>query len=483
MSTETMTTRSARWEQLGRSMRGDLVTPSDPRYERARVAYWAQFDEVRPGAVAFCETEADVAACLAFCQDAGVPAVPRSGGHSLGGYSTTDGLVIDVSRMSRVGVRGAGDGVTAVVGAGARQVDSLTALWKEGVVLPGGMCPTVSAGGFVSGGGFGWLTRRYGMASDHVLAARVVLADGRVVRCSESVEPELFWALRGAGGGNFGVITEYEMRPRRVPSIVGFQVRWPWDAAQAVVAAWQRWVIDGPDELGSAMSITAAGGDPATVDVAGAWLGDQAALERHLDELVGDAGHPPEIRTVQENSYFDTMMAAFGLAGTTAAQRQWAGHNPDAVIPRQHFAVDRSVLLDRAMPDAGIDETLAAFERAPRPGQVRLLSFFALGGQVNRVPRTASAYVHRDAQIYLAFWVGLDRDLPGEADRRAAQTWADDGFAVIDRYGGGEAYQNFIDPALTGWREAYYAENYARLARVKRTYDPHGFFRFAQSIG
>jgi FAD/FMN-containing dehydrogenase len=321
------------------------------------------------------------------------------------------------------------------------------------------------------------------MASDHVLAARVVLADGRVVRCSESEEPELFWALRGAGGGNFGVITEYEMRPRRVPSIVGFHVRWPWDAAQAVVAAWQRWIIDGPDELGSAMSITAAGDDPATVDVAGAWLGDQAALERHLDELVGEARRAPEIRTVQENSYVDTMMAAFGLTGTTTAQRQWTGQNPDAVIPRQHFAVDRSVLVDRTMPEVGIAEMLAAFERDPRPGQVRLLSFFALGGQVNRVPRTATAYVHRDAQFYLAFWVGLDRDLPGEADRQAAQTWADDGFAVIDRYAGGEAYQNFIDPALAGWREAYYAENYARLAEVKRTYDPHGFFRFAQSIG
>jgi FAD/FMN-containing dehydrogenase len=345
------------------------------------------------------------------------------------------------------------------------------------------MCPTVSAGGFVSGGGFGWLTRRYGMASDHVLAAQVVLADGRVVRCSESVEPDLFWALRGAGGGNFGVITEYEMRPRRVPSIVSFHLRWPWDAAQAVIDAWQRWVIDGPDDLGSALSVTAAGGDPATVDVAGAWLGDPATLERHLDELVGEAGCRPEIRTVQQDSYLDTMMAAFGLAGTTAAQRQWAGQNPDAVIPRQHFAVDRSVLVDRPIPLPGIGEVLAAFEREPRPGQVRLLSFFALGGQVNRVPRTASAYVHRDAQFYLAFWVGLDRDLPAEGDRHAAQAWANDGFAVIDRYSGGEAYQNFIDPALSGWREAYYGENYARLAEVKRTYDPHGFFRFAQSIG
>ena len=477
-----MRARPAGWERLDRSLRGDLVTPSDARYERARVGYWAQFDEVRPGAVAFCETPADVAACLAFCQDSDIPAVPRSGGHSLGGYSTTDGLVVDVSRMSRVGTRDTGAGITAIIGAGARQVDSLPALWRDGVVVPGGMCPTVSAGGFVSGGGFGWLTRKYGMASDHVLAAEVVLADGRVVRCSESVEPELFWALRGAGGGNFGVITEYEMRARVVPTMVGFHLRWPWDTVQDVIAGWQRWIIAGPDELGSALSVTAAGGGPPTVDVAGGWLGDRATLERHLDALVADVGSEPEMRTAHEDSYLDAMMAAYGVVGTTADQRQWTGQNPDAAIPRQHFAVDRSVLVDRAMPESGIGEMLAAFERDPRPGQVRLLSFFALGGQVNRIPRTASAYVHRDAEYYLAFWVGLDRDLPDMADRHAAQVWADDGFAVIDRYSGGEAYQNFIDPALAGWREAYYAENYARLAEVKRTFDPHGFFRFAQSI-
>jgi FAD/FMN-containing dehydrogenase len=484
MSDAATMAKPAVWEQLRGSLRGELVTPFDDRYDRARVGYWAQFDDVRPSAVAFCATPADVAACLAFCQDVGIPAAPRSGGHSLGGYSTTEGLVIDVSRMSQArAVPSADGGITALLGPGARQVDSLTALWEDGVALPGGLCPTVSAGGFVSGGGFGWTTRRYGMACDHVLAAEVVLADGRVVRCSESVEPDLFWALRGAGGGNFGVITEYEMIPRRIPTIVSYHLQWPVAAAEAVIAAWQHWMIDAPDELGSALSVTVPGTGAATVDVAGGWLGDPAALDRHLDALVAGAGRPPGVRTAEEDSYRDAMLKAFGVAGSTAAQRHWTGQNPEAVIPRQHFAVDRSVLLERELPGSGIGEVLAALERDPRPGQVRLLSFFALGGQANRVARTASAYVHRDARFYLAFWAGLDRDLPGDDDRRAAQVWADGGFAVLDRYSDGEAYQNFIDPRLDSWREAYYAENYARLAEVKRTYDPHGFFRFAQSIG
>src|SRR5918998_6221898 len=114
MSIEVMKARPTAWEPLDRSLRGDLVTPSDPRYDQARVAYWAQFDEVRPTAVAFCETPADVAACLAFCQDVGIPAVPRSGGRRPPGYSTTDGPVVDVSRVSRVGTPNAGEGVRAV---------------------------------------------------------------------------------------------------------------------------------------------------------------------------------------------------------------------------------------------------------------------------------------------------------------------------------------------------------------------------------
>lgn len=170
-------------------------------------------------------------------------------------------------------------------------------------------------------------------------------------------------------------------------------------------------------------------------------------------------------------------------ADKTPEQRHWVGHNPEAMIPRQHYSVDRSRMIEQEMPSSGIDEMLTVFDGDRRAGQVRLLSFFALGGQVNRVPRTATAYVHRDTQYYLAYWLGLDHDMPDDEDRAAAEAWADEGFDVIDRYSSGESYQNFIDPRLENWQQAYYAENYPRLVAAKRRYDPHGFFRFAQSIG
>lgn len=479
-----------RWDALRRSMQGDLLRPGDAGYQQARLTYWAQFDAVTPQAVALCASPAGVAACLSFCQDHDLPAVPRSGGHSMGGYSTTDGLVIDVSRLAQVQVRRAEPtaALTAVVGPGARQVDALLELGRDGLAIPSGMCPTVRVGGFVSGGGFGWTTRRYGMASDQLVSAEVVLADGRVVRCSQTEEPDLFWALRGAGSGNFGVITEYELRPQRLTRLVDYLLVWPWDAAAAVISAWQRWIANGPDELGAALSVSLSDAAPgaagqATVAAAGAWLGEAAALERHLDAFITDVGRPPLTRATQEQSYVDAMLKAYGVADTKPQQRHWVGHNPEATIPRQHYCVDRSRLIEQEIPSSGIEEIMAVFDGDRRAGQVRLLSCFALGGQVNRVPRTATAYVHRTAQYYLAYWVGLDRDQPDGEDRVAAEAWADEGFDVIDRYSGGESYQNFIDPRLESWQQAYYAENHPRLVAAKRRYDPHGFFRFAQAVG
>jgi FAD/FMN-containing dehydrogenase len=468
------------WLRLHRSLRGDLLRPADACFEQARRPFWAQFDTIVPAAVAMCETPADVAACLAFCQDNDLPATPRSGGHSTAGYSTTTGVVIDVSRMSQARTH---NGDTALVGPGARQVDALTALWRDGVTIPAGLCPTVCVGGFVGGGGFGWTTRSAGMACDQLVSAEVVLADGRVVWCSAAEEPELFWALRGAGSGNFGVITECELRTQRIPRIVTYQLAWAWDDAAAVIEAWQRWLINGPDELSGALGITAAGFATPDLGLVGAWQGDPTALERELNAFVAEVGRPPLHRATEEASYLDAALKAYGCADTTPEQRQWVGQNPDATIPREHFTLDRSRLIERGIPPGGVEEMLAAFDGDRRAGQVRLLSVFALGGQVNRLPPDANAYVHRDAELYVAYVVGLDHDVPDDEDRLAAQAWTDTGFAVIDRYSNGESYQNFMDPRLEHWAQAYYAENYPRLTRVKRQYDPYDFFSFAQSIG
>ncbi|WP_157420279.1 FAD-binding oxidoreductase [Actinomadura kijaniata] len=470
------------WERLRRSLSGRLVLPSDADYDLARQLHRTTFDGVRPAGVAYCATVDDVRACLSFAQHNDVPAVARSGGHSYGGYSTTTGLVIDVSRLNgvRVGEK------TTVMGPGAQLVDVVNATGAAGVALAGGICPTVAMGGYLQGGGIGWQTRALGLGSDSVRSLQVVLADGSVVTCSEQVRPDLFWALRGGGGGNFGVVTRYERRNSVAPRMVNYTLAWTGDHVQDVVAGWQRWLPSAPREMSARCLLglfNAAPGAAPLLMTDGTFLGSPEDLAGHLDALVSEIGRAPQARDVQDLGFTAGMMAWFKCSEKTVAQCHRVGQNPDATLPRGGFSIERSRLFDRDVPESGLAEILAAFDADRRAGHIRMVHFFALGGAANDVPRTATAYVHRSARFSVDLAAALPPVMDREEERAAARAWVDRVFGVTDRYSSHETYQNYIDPALTDWRRSYYAENYPRLVSVKRAYDPHGFFEFAQSIG
>lgn len=468
------------WTKLSGRLSGTLVLPTDARYEQASRLALAQFDSIRPQAVAYCQSEQDVQTTLAFAQDNNLRLVPRSGGHSFGGYSTTQGLVLDVSRLNSVRLTSN----TVVMGPGIQQVDALTQLAPRGVSVASGLCPGVCPGGFVQGGGMGWQTRKFGMASDRLVSARVVLADGRRVTASATENRDLFWALRGGGGGNFGVVTSFEVKPTHVPSIVNFNLTWPWEAAQKVIAAWQRWVIGGSRDLGTGLGVQwldAGTGRPDLL-VYGGWLGPADKFTAVLDALVADAGTAPTTRTVEEQAYQKAMMSYYGCADLSPEQCHTVGYSPEAAVPRTNYAVDRSRLFSRAIPDAGIEKALEAFVANPRAGQFRFFSFFALGGAAKEPGRTDTAFVHRDTEFYAGYSLGLNDPKYTAEDQAAGEAWAEGGFRAIDPYSNHESYQNFIDPSLTDWKSAYYGENYERLVAVKRKYDRHQFFSFAQGI-
>ncbi|MEV6683850.1 FAD-binding oxidoreductase [Streptomyces sp. NPDC051130] len=468
------------WSRLSSHLSGDLVLPTDARYEQASRLAIGQFDAIRPQAVAYCQSEEDVRTVLAFAQDNTLRLVPRSGGHSFGGYSTTTGLVLDVSRLDSV--RLTAD--TVVMGPGLQQVDALTQLAPRGVQVASGLCPGVCPGGFVQGGGMGWQTRKFGMALDRLVSARVVLADGRRVTASATENCDLFWALRGGGGGNFGVVTSFEVKPTQVPSIVNFNLTWPWEAAQKVIAAWQRWVIGGSRDLGTGLGVQwldAGTGRPELL-VYGGWLGRTDAFTAVLDAFVRDAGSAPTTRSVEEQPYQKAMMSYYGCADLTPDQCHTVGYSPEAAVPRTNFAIDRSRLFSAAIPDSGIEKALEAFVANPRAGQFRFLSFFALGGAAKEPGRTDTAFVHRDTEFYAGYSLGLNEAKYTPEDEAAGRAWAEAGFRAIDPYSNHESYQNFIDPSLTDWKTAYYGENYARLLTVKRKYDRHQVFSFAQGI-
>src|SRR5207247_7511275 len=162
----------------------------------------------------------------------------RGGGHSYGGYSTTPGVVIDVSRIA--GVQVVPTGRTATVGAGARLIDVYDALWRHGLTIPAGSCATVGIAGLTLGGGVGFSARQLGLTCDRLHSAQVVLASGTAVRCSAAEHRDLFWALRGGGGGNFGIVTHFTFRPAPVDKVATFSIEWPWAQAEQAVAAWQK---------------------------------------------------------------------------------------------------------------------------------------------------------------------------------------------------------------------------------------------------
>ncbi|HEY9287961.1 MAG TPA: FAD-dependent oxidoreductase, partial [Candidatus Dormibacteraeota bacterium] len=352
--------RSARatgpdWSRLRERLSGSLVLPSDADYAVARQLYWKAFDTVLPAGVAYCATVDDVRSCVLFASYNGIPAVARSGGHSFGGYSTTTGLVIDVSRLNGIQV----GGETTVLGPGAQLVDIVNAVSAHGVALAGGTCPTVAMGGYLQGGGIGWQTRALGLGCDSLQSAQLVLADGKVVTCSEHVRPDLFWALRGGGGGNFGIVTRYERRNSLISRVVNFTVAWSWDDVQDVLAGWQRWLPGLPRTLGPRWLVGLLDAAPGTTPFLvtdGTFLGSPEDLGPHLDALVSAVGRQPLARDVQDLGFQDAMMSWFECAEKTVAQCHRVGVNPVADLPRGSYQLERSRMFADNVPDAGLAE-------------------------------------------------------------------------------------------------------------------------------
>src|SRR5919112_6332768 len=279
------------WGALQSAIAGNVVLPGSSDYESVRKPAIALFQDVRPKAVVLCRTPTDVSETISFAIRYRLPTATRSGGHCFAGHSSTRGIVIDVSPMRSVSVS---DGV-ATVGPGARLGDVYDSLEEQGLTIPAGCGPSVGIAGLTLGGGLGILGRKYGLTSDQLLAAQVVLADGRVVVCDAHHDRELFWALRGAGGGNFGVVTSLTFNTIPAPDATAFHLLWPHTHAAAVIGVWQAWAPVAPDELAASLLMVASGDvdRPPVVNVFGAMLGTEAETAELLDELVARAGADP----------------------------------------------------------------------------------------------------------------------------------------------------------------------------------------------
>jgi FAD/FMN-containing dehydrogenase len=408
-------------------MKFELLEPHTPEYETARRPQIVRYADVKPTAIARCRTPTEVAAAIAYARQDGAQIAIRSGGHCFAGRSSTTGVLIDVSPMNEIRLH---DGLVTV-GAGAKLAQIYDALEPHGVTIAGGCGPTVGIAGLALGGGIGILGRRHGLTCDQVVAAEVVLADGSAI----AADDDLLWALRGAGGGQLGVVTSLTLRTVLAPQTICFHASRPHEDAAELIAKWQAWAPDAPASVAASLLV-----NPTGVHLFGA----AAPGDALLDGVTAD---------VVELPYREA--------------KRWLAENGPGEGDDSPFA-SRSEYFDANLPE---DAIRALVEHFPHGGPLRELDFNPLGGAYNDPAPDATAFPHRSARFLLKHTAALD-------DRE----WLRRSYEITHPHGTGGAYVNFPDPTLDDPLTAYYGPNRDRLRVVKAEYDPDGVFRFAQSI-
>jgi FAD/FMN-containing dehydrogenase len=467
----------ADWQALDRGLMGEVILPEGSVYGQARLVFNSRYDDVNPRAIVRCANADDVRETLAFVQRYGLAVHPRGGSHSYGGYSTGTGVVIDTRYMNAVSM----DGDTAVVGSGCKLIDVYDKLAASGVSIPAGSCPTVGIAGLAMGGGIGVVDRAYGLTCDRLVGATIVTADGRTLDVDATHEPELFWALRGGGGGNFGIVTELRFRTHPTTDLTTFYAGFTLDDAADVLAAWQAWPEGLPDAIWSQANFWFnEDSGAATFTVWGVAVSSPADLSPHFHRLLAATGREPQYSGTTSLTYRDTMLASAGCSNLSVSQCHYEGQTPDAALTRVAMAAS-SDFFDAPLPAAGIDALLQAIRTrvtARRHGGVLL---DLMGGAIARVAPDATAFVHRGA-LFSAEYVAQFPEGTSAALVDEGGAWANGMRAAMKPWSSGGAYQNYVDPRITDWPTAYYGANYARLARVKSQYDPQGLFSFPQGI-
>jgi FAD/FMN-containing dehydrogenase len=454
--------RKADVEALDRTMKGSVLQPSDDGYDEARTIWNAMIDR-RPALIARCESTADVRHAVDFARNHGLVLSIRGGGHNIAGNAVCDnGLMIDLSRMNFVRVDS--EAKTAAVGPGATLGDVDGATQKHGLATPTGINSTTGIAGLTLGGGFGWLSRKYGLTVDNLIGAEVVTADGKILRVNADEHPDLFWALRG-GSGNFGVVTEFNFRLHEVgPELLSGLVVYPLEQAKDALRKYREIAAGLGDETAVWSVLRLAPplpflpeevhGKPVVV-FALCHAGDpdegRQAIEpiRHLGTPYGEhIGVQP----------FTAWQQAFDPLLAPGARNYWKSHN---------FV---------ELADGMIDLLVKYVAEVPSPHCEIFIG--QLGGQTNRLAPDATAYSHRDAE----FVVNVHGRWETAAEDDRGIRWSRDFYRDAAPFATGGVYVNFMTEEETDRVGAAYGPNWDRLVEIKRRYDPENLFRMNQNI-
>ncbi len=449
-------------QELREAVRGAIVTPGDDGYTEACRVWNGEHDDHTPALVVRCTGAADVIAAVGFARSNGLTIAVRGGGHSVAGFSTNDdGIVIDLAPMN--GVRVDPSARRATVGGGAVWADVDHETQTHGLATTGGLVSTTGVAGFTLGGGIGWIMRKHGLACDNLVAADVVTADGRLMRASETENPDLFWGLRG-GGGNFGIVTQFEFDLHPLgPVMYAGPIFYPADAAHDLLRAFREWAGDAPDEITALVNLTTA---PPLPVIPEEWHGKKVAA------LIAASTGP-----IDEG---DALVG--GIRNVAQPIADLLGPMPYHVIQtlidplwqkgiHSYFKATNLARLDDELIDRLCELHLAA------PGPQCEIHVHQMGGAVGRVGEGETAFAERSMPFVLNAVTGWHSPEAGPAHKQ----WARDVITAASEASTGRAYVNFLGDTDAA-RSAYGEDTYARLGALKNDYDPTNVFRLNQNI-
>lgn len=443
-------------------LRGSLLEPGEAGYDQARAVWNGRFDR-RPAAIAQCASAEDVMAAVDFAREHKLLLSVKSGGHDYSGNGVCEGgLTLDLAQMNSVRVDPNAKRAYVQPGATWAMVDKATQ--AHGLATTGGTVSTVGVAGFTLGGGSGHLARKFGLGLDNVVSLEVVTADGRRLRAGEAENADLFWALRG-GSGNFGVVTEFGFGLHAFgPDMLAGQIIYPFEQAMQVFRSYRDFMAQAPDEVtcyAFVFRIPPIEAFPAemhnqvVVDLVFSYAGPVAEGEKATAPL---------------RTFGTPLLAAVQTLPYTAVQQMF-----DAGVPKGLRWYSRAHYLS-GLPDAAFDAVVQ--HTRDLPGAFTMVYFEPLGGAVGRVDPAATAFRHRRAVAGIHIFPGWSDPADDQGNMRWARAFHD----AMAPFSSGGVYVNLLGEDEAGRVKAAYGDNYARLAALKKKWDPQNLFRVNHNI-
>jgi len=451
------------WKELARRISGQVLRPDDAGYLEVALPNNLRYASRLPAGIALCQTSEDVAQSILWARQHDIHLITRSGGHSYAGYSTTKGLMIDLSPMNQA-QHDPSTGIVTIAG-GIQNSALYAALQQANAAITNGRCPTVGGAAFVLGGGIGFNMRRFGLACDLMVETEIVTAKGDILNARARENPDLFWACAGAGGGNFGINTSFKLQTFPTNDLTVFNITWSSDP-ESVYSALVDALQEGPATLGTRLALNAVTSEQFAkgTDVTIVLLGQLVGTPAELAEILAPAYEVavPSSATIQQMAYWPAQIDFLSEPG----------------LPN-HYQEKSGFFVGPPSPQA-IDTAFSWARRWPGTSESAGMVLFQTGQGVNAVAPDATAFVHRNSDWLMTIvldWGASD----SQSIVQKNLDWQANFYAAMRDFTTG-AFVNFVDPTLKNWQQDYYGSNLPRLESIKAQVDPHQVFRFPESI-